>query len=138
MSFNISRFFIVVAIAGAIVLFPTKWVSAEEAMVYNVYRPIDMGDPGGEKPLKDYYISAGTGAGLHVGSMLDVYRRVSTYDLVNSRVHQQMSYPIAKVKVIHVEDQVAIARLDSLVHPEKNPIIQPPSVMVGDFVRPSR
>lgn len=137
MSFNLSRLFAVMAVAGAIVLFPTKWVNAEEAMVYNVYRPIDMGEPG-EKPLKDFYISAGSSAGLHVGSLLEVYRRVSTYDLVNSRVHQQMSYPIAKVKVIHVEDQIAIARLDSVAHQDKNPLIQPQSVMVGDFVRPAR
>lgn len=137
MSFNLSRLFAVIAIAGTILLFPTKWVNAEEAMIYNVYRPIDMGEPG-EKPLKDFYISAGAGAGLRVGSVLEVYRRSSTYDLVNSRVHQQMSYPIAKVKIIHVEDQIAIARLDSMASQDKNPLIQPQYVMVGDFVRPAR
>ncbi len=121
------------AVAGSIVGFPTD-AAANEFIVYGVYRPIDLG-VAGEEPQKDFYVNMGSGQGLSKGATLEVYRRSATYDLGAQKLHQDVTFPIATLKVIHVEGNAAIARLDKMHPADKTPAISPRTVMVGDIVR---
>lgn len=109
-------------------------VLAAEPMVYGVYRALDMGEPG-EVIRKDFFVSVGAKQGLSNGSKLEVYRRVPTHDLVNNQYHSDSTFPIATLRVIHVENNTAIARLESMKPLDKTPAISPLTVMAGDLVQ---
>lgn len=110
---------------------------AADPMVYGVYRALDMGEPG-EVIRKDFFVNIGSKNGVGIGSRLEVFRRAPTYDLVNSQYHSDTTFPIATLKVIHVEGSTAIARLEAMKPLDKTPAISPVTVMAGDLVQLSR
>ncbi|MGK5082949.1 hypothetical protein WDW37_06560 [Bdellovibrionota bacterium FG-1] len=103
-------------------------------VVYSVYKGLDLGIPG-ETPQKDYYVNMGSSQGIHMGSHLDVLRRLPTYDVLNEKLYKDVTFAIAKLKVIHVENNAAICRLEKTLPPDKTPVTSPHGVMVGDLVR---
>jgi hypothetical protein len=107
---------------------------AADFVVYSVYKPIDLGNPG-EVPQKDFYVNMGSANGLHNGSSLDVIRKVATYDLLSEKLYKDISFPIARLKVIHVEQNAAVARLEQILPADKTPAIATRAVMVGDIVQ---
>jgi hypothetical protein len=123
----------VLAVASSIVALPNK-AGADDFTVYSVYNALNMGNPG-EVPEKDYYVNMGKTQGVHEGSVLEVTRKVATYDLLSERLYKEVTFPIAKLRVIHTEGNAAIARLDKFLPPEKTPVTSPRAVMVGDYVK---
>jgi hypothetical protein len=111
--------------------------TASDAVVYGVYRGVDLGNPG-ESPARDFYVNLGSQQGVQTGSILEVSRKLATYDLLSEKLYKDVVFPIATLKVIHAEPGVAIARLDKMIAPEKSPSFSPRAVMVGDLVRKSR
>ncbi len=109
-------------------------VDAGDYFVYSIYKAIDMGSPGEVAP-KDFYVNMGSGQGLQAGSTLEVLRKTATYDLNSQKLYKDVVFPIARLKVIHVEDNASIARLEKILPPETTPVISPRAVMVGDQVR---
>lgn len=106
----------------------------EDFVVYSVNRPLDLGAPY-PTPDKDFFITMGSIHGLKEGSTVEVYRKAPTFDLINQKLFKDMTFPIAKLKIIHVESNAAIARLDKMNAPEKTASISPRTVMVGDIVK---
>ena len=137
----ISALFIVGAILTGLLVsalwFVVPKASAAEAVVYSVYRGVDLGNPG-ETSQKDYYINIGSQQGIEVGSVLEISRKMASYDLMSEKLYKDVVFPIATVKVIHAEPGVAIARLDKMVTADKVPAFAPRAVMVGDIVRKLR
>jgi hypothetical protein len=111
----------------------TVKVQASEFVVYSVFRALDFGNAG-EDPKKDFYVNMGSANGVHVGSVLSVSRRVPTYDMLNEKLYKDVQIPIAHLKVIHVENNAAVARLDQLSPEETTPVVAYRAVMVGDSV----
>lgn len=107
---------------------------AAEHIVYGTYRPVDLGN-GSEPPPKDFYVNLGTNQGLGRGARLEVLRKVSTFDLESQKLYKDLFFPIATLKVIHVESNAAVARLEKLTSPDETPAHSPQAVMVGDLVR---
>jgi hypothetical protein len=129
------RTILISAFAVAVLEAPLP-LAASDYVIYSVFKPLDLGNPG-ENPQKDFYVNMGSNQGLHIGAHLDVSRRVSTYDLMNEKLYQDVTIPIARLKVIHVENNAAVCRLDKLVTSEKSPETTIRAVMVGDIVRPA-
>ena len=126
------------ALAGLAVLVLTAAPEAlaQEAVVYDVYRPVDLG---GESPPKmDYFITLGAKRGVREGSIVKVLRRVPTYDQLGKKLMKDVTFPIATLKVIHAEADSAIARLDKFLPEDDTPAISPRAIMVGDPVEASR
>ena len=112
-------------------------LSAESSpMIYGVYNALNMGNPG-EISMRDFYINLGSKNGVKVGAKLDVLRKLSTHDLISRQLQKDMLFAIAELKVIHVEDNAAIARLEKVLDSDSTPVIVPRAVMVGDMVRVS-
>lgn len=130
----ILKTFAAVATATVTLAFPTESQSAD-FQVYGVYRPIDLGVPG-EAPAKDFYINMGSQHGLREGTVVEVSRKASTYDITTQKLFKDMVFSIARLKVIHVESNAAIARLDQMAPADKTPAISPRAVMVGDLIKP--
>ncbi|MBI4924510.1 MAG: hypothetical protein HY843_01185 [Bdellovibrio sp.] len=116
-----------------LLLFQTLALS-EDFVVYNVQKALSFGNVD-EVLEKDYFINMGHQNGLRVGSVLDVYRKISSYDVRTEKLYLNVTYHFARLKVIHVENQLAIARLEKFLPPEKTPIFSPPGVMAGDIVK---
>lgn len=112
---------------------PTLSHSAD-FVVYSVYHDLNMGNPG-EMPRKNYFINMGSSSGLYEGSEVDVIRRVSTFNSLTEKIYQDMKFKIATLKVIHVERNLAVATLKSLVPSKKMPIVDVKGVMIGDSVQ---
>jgi hypothetical protein len=118
------------------ILFGYRALATEsDYTVYQVYRPIDMGE-GGTQPPKDIFVSIGSNQGVHKGSMLDVYRRISSFDNLTQKHMGDHMIPVGKIRVIHVDEKTAIARADRFVSVEQEPALLPQAVMIGDVVRP--
>jgi hypothetical protein len=137
------RFFLRFASALALVALPLSLPLGEvtqassEYFVYSVSRAIDLGNPGEAPPPKDFYVTIGTAQGIRKGSLLEVTRRTATYDLVNEKIYKDVTVPVGRLKVIHVEKNAAIARLDKLEPIESAPAALVRAVMVGDLVAPT-
>jgi len=101
--------------------------------VYSTYRPVDLGFPG-ETTNRDYFVNMGSNQGVKPGSYLRVMRKAPTYDMNNQKVFRDVTFPIARLKVIHVESNAAIARLHEYAPPDVTPGFSPRVVMVGDLV----
>jgi len=112
-------------------------VLAAEAIVYSVYKGIDLGNPNDENQ-KDFFVNLGTNNGVNEGSLLEVSRRSPTYDLTTEKLYKDLVYPFATLKVIHAEKDAAIARLEKIYPQSKTPVLTPRAVIVGDLVRPSK
>lgn len=118
---------------GGILAIPSR-VKADDFVVYSVYKNVDLGNPD-EPPQKDFYINMGSNQGVHEGSTIEVLRKIATYDLLTEKLYRDIAFPIAHLKVIHVETTAAIARLDSMLPADKTPAASPRAVMAGDLVR---
>ncbi len=117
--------------------------TAAEAVVYSVYQGVDLGDPvtsdgrstAPRVSTKDFFVNIGSSQGIRPGTVLQVSRKMPTYDLIGEKLYKEITFPIATLKVIHAEQGVAIARLDKLLPQDKTPAFSPRAVMVGDLVR---
>ncbi len=118
---------------------------AAEAVVYSVYQGVDLGEPPvipesseakpPPAPKKDYFINVGSSQGIKPGTVLEVSRKMPTYDLLGEKLYKEIVFPIGSIKVIHVEQGVAIARLEKMLPSDKTPAFSPRAIMVGDLVR---
>lgn len=106
--------------------------AAPEHIVFGVKTEVPMSNE--ERPRRDFYVNIGTKQGVKIGSVLDVYRSVTSSDNVNNRSSRNVIFKFAKLKVIHAEGDIAVARIVEVLPPNKTPIGDYPSVIVGDRV----
>ena len=125
------------ALTLAIVALYPALSQADEHVIYGVQRGVDLGIQG-QAPQKDFYVNLGADQGVQVGSLLEVLRRTSTYDLNTQKLYKDMVYPIGRLRVIHVESNAAIARLDQILPGDKTPVMPTQSLMIGDLVQLTR
>jgi hypothetical protein len=109
-------------------------VDSNEFVIYSVYQGIYMGNPG-EVNSKDYYVNMGSKHGIKKGTILEVVRRSPSYNLSTQKLVRDIAFPIGLVKVIHVETDAAIARIEKFFPQESTPVSNPPAMIVGDLVR---
>jgi hypothetical protein len=107
---------------------------AAEYVVYSTFRAIDMGGSA-EPPPKDYYVNMGKAQGVREGTILEVFRRTPTYDLLTEKLYKDVTFPIARLRVIHAENAAAIARLDKPLPAANTPSAAPVTPMMGDLVQ---
>lgn len=105
---------------------------AKEATVFDVRRPIAMEN--NEVPPKDYYINAGSKDGLKKGMTVTVSRRLNLYDQYQNKSTSDLVVPIGVLKIIHLQDDVAVARLEEIKSREALPTVEFDAIMVGDKV----
>jgi hypothetical protein len=111
-------------------------VLAADSTVYQVFRGVDLGETD-RPPPKDIYINMGSSQGIKRGSVLDVYRKVTSFDELTQKVAGDQMIPIGRVKIIHSDEKTSIARLDKFVSIDQEPALGVQSIMVGDVVRPA-
>lgn len=106
--------------------------AAEGFQVFGIKSDYVMNDA--DTRYRDVYVNMGMNQGLKKGSTLEAYRTVTTVDELNQRVGKNISYKIAKLKVIHADSDIAVARVQTFESPETTPVGSYGNVMVGDRV----
>jgi hypothetical protein len=105
----------------------TAWA---ELTIFDVRKNIAMSDD--EKVYRDFYINAGSEAGLATGQIITVQRRMPLYDSYQNRSAGDLDLKVAKIKIIHVQKGLAVARLFSEFTRDNAPLLEDPFIMVGD------
>ena len=114
----------------------TPHTHAADYSVYEVFRAIDLGEAE-HQPPKEFFINMGSQQGVKKGAVLDVYRKISSFDNLTEKLAGEHVVPVGRIKVIHADERTAIARLDRYVSLEQEPALLPQSIMIGDLVRPA-
>jgi hypothetical protein len=107
---------------------------AADFSVYEVFRSIDLGESD-RPPPKEFFVNMGSLQGLKKGSVLDVYRKIASFDNLTEKLGGEHMIPVGRIKVIHTDERTAIARIDRYVSLEQEPALLPQSIMIGDLVR---
>ena len=109
------------------------WIANADAyQVFGVKSDFPMRD--GQNPLRDVYVNIGTDQGIKNGSHLDAYRTISTVDDTQQKVGPNFSFKFAKLKVLHADSKMAVARVIEFLPVENIPLGQYTNIMVGDRV----
>ncbi len=113
------------------VLFWTQWSFAEVA-VFDVRQNLAMSDS--DKVYRDFYLNGGSEAGLKPGQVITLQRRLPLYDNYANHAAGELNLLVAKVKIIHVQKGLAVARLHSELAREDVPFLEDNYIMVGDIL----
>lgn len=103
---------------------------AKDITVFDVRRPVSL-ENGQELP-KDFFINAGVEAGIKVGMVVTVNRRQTLYDPFQSKSPGDLVVPVGQLRVIHVQENLSVARLVEVMGREMLPTLEYDAVMVGD------
>ncbi len=92
--------------------------------------PMEPTDP----TFHDFYINAGVEVGFKKGQYLPVSRALPVHDPVQNKQQGILTVPVGKVLVIHVERNMAVARLASELGDDERPTLEYEAIMIGDLV----
>lgn len=101
-------------------------------VIFDVRRSLPM-EPD-EPVYHDFYISAGVEAGIKKGQFLPVARQMPVHDPIQNKQQALLTIAVGKLQVIHVERNMAVARLVSELSDDERPTLEYEAVMIGDRV----
>ncbi len=113
-----------------ILLTLTNAAYANDLTIFDVRKNLAMSDT--EKVYRDFYINGGSEAGLSAGMIVTVERRMPLYDNYQNRSAGDLQLKVAKIRIIHVQKGIAVARLMSEFTRENAPLLEDNFIMVGD------
>lgn len=106
---------------------------AKEPVIYSIDQDIPMGEEN-EILKKNFYINIGANQGVKKGTMLDVYRTLSRINPYDNGARINYKFKVGEIKVIHAEDEAAIAEFAKFSPPSKQTYVEIDHFMIGDFV----
>ncbi len=101
-----------------------------ELTIFDVRKNLPMSDT--EKVYRDFYVNGGSESGMTVGMIITVQRRMPLYDTYQNRSAGDLDLKVAKIKIIHVQKGLSVARMHSEYNRENSPLLEDNFVMVGD------
>lgn len=111
----------------------SRYNHASDFFVTSVVRDFPM--KAGDAVFKDYYVNAGTNNGLRKGLVIEAVRKLSAFDNINSKLVGDTSVKIARLRIIHADKSVAVARLEKFYEKETTPLTGYDAVMIGDLIQ---
>lgn len=103
-----------------------------EVTVFDVRQSIAMSDD--DKTYRDFYLNGGSEAGLKPGQIVTLQRRSPLYDSYSNHAAGELQLLVAKVKIIHAQKGLAVARLHAELVRDEIPFLEENYIMVGDVV----
>ena len=100
-------------------------------VIFDVRRSLPM-EPD-EPVYHDFYISAGVEVGIKKGQFLPVARQMPVHDPIQNKQQALLTIAVGKLQVIHVERNMAVARLVSELSDDERPTLEYEAVMIGDM-----
>lgn len=110
----------------------SNWAFAQnpEMMVIDVRKNIPLADT--DPVYKDFYINAGLENGLKKHQVITVVRKFSIRDSTGAQTYGELVVPVGRLKLISVQNRVAVAREFNLISREDEPMLEQIGLMVGD------
>lgn len=120
-------------LTATILMFLPKWAWCQQIVtIFEVRKTLAMSDA--DPVYRDFYINGGSEVGLTQGSIITVRRRIPLYDSYQNRSAGDLEVRVAKVKLVHVQRGLAVARLYSEFSREQSPLLEDNYIMVGDLL----
>lgn len=98
--------------------------------IFDVRKNLPMSDH--DPVYRDFIINGGSESGLTAGMLITVQRRIPLYDSYQNRSAGDLHLKVARIKIIHVQKGLAVARLHSEFTREGTPLLEDNYIMVGD------
>lgn len=127
----LGRILLVVGLGILIILFSWEAFS-EELSIIEVRRNIPLADT--DPVYKDYYINSGTDAGLKKNMVIVANRKMPIKDATGANSFGEISVPVGQLKIIFVQNRIAIAREFNLISRDEEPMLEQIGIMIGDKV----
>jgi hypothetical protein len=112
------------------VIFSIPAIASAELTIFDVRKNLPMSDT--DKVYRDFYINGGTEAGLSRGMIITVQRRMPLYDTYQNRSAGDLDLKVAKIKIIHTQKGLSVARMHSEYDRGSAPLLEDNFIMVGD------
>ena len=109
---------------------------AGDYRVFGIRNDFPMSD--GQALFRDVYVNMGTRQGIKKGSLLEASRVVTSIDELNRKSGPNISFRIARLKVIHADTEISVARVVETLPLESTPLGSYSGVIVGDEVDVAR
>jgi hypothetical protein len=119
-----------IRISTAIIALSISLGARAELMIFDVRKNLPMSDA--DKVYRDFYINGGSEAGITNGMVITVQRRLPLYDTYSNRSAGDLELKVAKVKIIHVQKGLSVARLHTEYARDNSPLLEDNFIMVGD------
>jgi hypothetical protein len=113
-------------------LFFTSVPWAQEMSVIEVRRNIPLADT--DPIYKDFYISTYGDGGLKKNMVVTATRKITIKDATGANSFGEITVPVAQLKIISVQNRIAVAREFKLVSREDEPMIDQIGPMIGDKI----
>lgn len=114
-------------------LFTASMAIAKDYIIYSIGHELPMG-ASNEKLRKNFYVNMGANQGLKSGNILDIYRQESHLDPYATKKRYNYRMKIGELKVIHTEEDAAIATLQSFDDSNDRPMVEINAPMIGDQI----
>jgi hypothetical protein len=98
--------------------------------IFDVRKNLPMSDK--ETVYRDFYINGGSESGMTVGMVITVQRRMPLYDSYQNRSAGDLQLKVARIKIIHVQKGLSVARLHSELARDTAPLLEDNFIMIGD------
>lgn len=104
--------------------------ASAELMIFDVRKTLPMSDK--DPVYHDYYVNGGTELGMAAGMVVTVTRKLPLYDTYQNHAAGDLLLKVARVKIIHTQKGLSVARLQSEFTRENAPLLEDNFIMVGD------
>jgi hypothetical protein len=102
--------------------------------VIAVRRELGLTEVEANRAPQDIVINGGQAEGLEQGMMLNVVRKIPVIDPYLENQQKELEIKFATVKVIHVQDGLAVARIERMGPIYESPSVGVRGVLIGDFL----
>lgn len=119
-----------IILISLMVLFNVKAAWAQAITVFDVRKTLPLTPT--DDTYQDFYINGGNEVGLKSGLIVTVVRRRALYDAYQSRSPGDLVVPVGRLKIIHSQKGLSVARLHSLFDRAELPMVDYDYIMVGD------
>lgn len=103
---------------------------ANDVTIFDARKSLALSDS--EPSYRDFYINGGTEAGLKAGMVFSVIRKLPLYDTYENRSPGDLVIRVGKIKIIHAQKNISVARLQNMLSRENLPLLEDNFIMVGD------
>lgn len=132
MNQKLGRLLLAAGVTVLIALFAWEALADGAMHIIEVRRNIPLADQ--DPVYRDFYINAGAEAGLKPNMVVTAVRKVSIKDASGTQAFGELLVPVGQLKVIFVQNRIAVAREYKLLSRDDLPMIDQTGLMTGDQI----
>ncbi len=104
----------------------------QDIHIVDVRRNIPLAD---DAPIyKDFYINAGSEAGLKKNQIVTVFRKITIRDGSGLVTYGDLTIPVGQLKIVAAQTKVSVAREHKLISRDEEPMLEQVGLMSGDQI----